>query len=979
MTNPSIHTIIVTRISKMEKFFVTGRKKDMGSLSEESREAGIYVMDQDNRVVYFNELAKAYFPELELGKTCKKAERQELKHERFYNAEAGQWLEASCGKVSWPGCEDCRLILCQPVSERGEGGETDSLTGLFRYGSFLEGARQVLDQEPNGRYYMVALDIKHFKLFNEWYGEKEGNRFLITIAGYLKEAAKTCKTIAGYMGGDNFAILLPVDHSTLKRLEDEINAYVCSYGGNAGFFANFGIYPIEDRKLSTSMMYDRAMIALDNVKGNYNCRTGWYDAAIKRKMENDQVMLSEIQRALENREFVFYAQPQCNMLSGKIIGLESLVRWRHPEKGLIPPGEFIPLLEKSGFITNLDRYIWDMVCSYLHNWIVEGKRLVPVSVNVSRMDIYALDIVAEFKELVKRYEIPPRLLEIEITESAYAEDYELIQRVVEELRGAGFPVFMDDFGSGYSSLNMLKDVNVDVIKIDTKFLDMDERSRNRGMGILETVVRMAKIMQLKVIAEGVEKVGQVEFLRNIGCLYGQGYYYYRPMPPEEFEKLLTDADNMDYRGIQARQMKQFKLEDLFNEDLTSKTMLNNMLGGLALYDVFEDRCEILKVNEEYYRITGDNPVDAEERRRFVLNQVYWEDMDRVLDIFEKAYDNPVQGSEGILRRYRMNGELMWMRLKVFFLREQDGHRLYYGTVSDATQQMEQRQKLEASQQMLEQILRLAGNNVSFKNIAQENRWAAGAIFAQMAPGGLLGMYCEKGHPLYFANDELLSLLDYASYEAFFNAIHGLVNNIIHPEDLEAMQKKAPGYYEAGMEHSFRYRMKKRDGSWIWVINKGRVVQAEDGRLAIVSACLDITDTVLIQKRLQEANELLRAKNSELEFLSSGVPGGYYRCKKEEPMQLLYTSSRFLKLIGCTRKEVEELFQGQLKNMIHPDDYVKLKERVKRLETDKSLIEEECRLLTKNGYVRISCQMKQAVEAEGAFLYGILLHIGENEK
>jgi len=213
------------------------------------------------------------------------------------------------------------------------------------------------------------------------------------------------------------------------------------------------------------MMYDRAAIALNSVKGNYAKRIGWYDPGMKQKMENDQILLSEIQSALEKREFIFYVQPQCNMLTGKIIGLESLVRWRHPLRGLISPGEFIPLLEQNGFITYLDIYIWEMVCRQLNSWAKAGKKLIPISINMSRMDIYAIDVVEKFKELVDRYEIDPRYLEIEITESAYAEDDDKMQRVLEDLRRAGFPVFMDDFGSGYSSLNMLKDVNVDVIML----------------------------------------------------------------------------------------------------------------------------------------------------------------------------------------------------------------------------------------------------------------------------------------------------------------------------------------------------------------------------------------------------------------------------------------------------------------------------------------------------------------------------------
>ncbi len=594
--------------------------------------------------------------------------------------------------------------------------ETDSMTGLFRYGPFFEKAEELLKKQPDTRFFMVAIDIEHFKLFNEWYGEEEGDRFLIKIGKYLKSVELLYGSLAGYMGGDDFVIILPEDISILKNLEGEINHYARQYGGNAGFLPAFGVYRIEDRSHSVSMMYDRAAIALNSVKGNYAKRIGWYDPGMKQKMEKDQILLSEIQSALEKREFIFYVQPQCNMLTGKIIGLESLVRWRHPLRGLISPVEFIPLLEQNGFITYLDIYIWEMVCRQLNSWSKAGKRLIPISINMSRMDIYAIDVVEKFKELVSKYEIDPRYLEIEITESAYAEDDDKMQRVLEDLRRAGFPVFMDDFGSGYSSLNMLKDVNVDVIKIDTKFLDMNENSQSRGMGILETIVRMARVMQMKIIAEGVETKDQVDFLRNIGCIYGQGYYYYKPLPVKEAELLLLQEDHVDYGGIQARQLGQLKLEDLFNENITSEAMLNNMLGAIALYEVYEDQCEVLRVNQEYYHMTGDNPADMEERRWFLLKRIYKDDRDWVLSIFENAYSNPIRGGEGIFRQYRLSGELMWVHLRVFFLREQDEHRLYYGAVRDATEQMEQRQKLEDSQKILGDMLKLSGRDLSLEKL-----------------------------------------------------------------------------------------------------------------------------------------------------------------------------------------------------------------------------------------------------------------------
>lgn len=1100
----------------------------MNQMSADNGEAGIYIIDQEYRIIYMNDMAKSYYPDLKAGMYC----YEELGKNSvpckvcpgavndtgqviFYDAASKLWLNLSSGLIDWPGYEGSRLVMFRPVGEQNrnlfysltnntayeelfelnlnsnsykiifceknkfklpaeEGqlvpmytevlrtmihpsdreeflkfwdrptlldrlneseriikaefrrqlldgsyhwvsltvvlfldelrdeslvmcyvkdidslkkkeeeqkqqqerrDETDSLTGLLRYGPFFEKARLFLEQRPQEPFFMIAIDIEHFKLYNEWYGEDEGDRFLIKISEYLRMMEATRDTIAGYMGGDDFVIIQPQDSELLHQLEQEINGYARQFGGNAGFLPAFGIYCIEDRHLTVSTMYDRAIIALNSVKGNYAKRVGWYDPGMKRKMENDQVLLSEIQRALENKEFIFYAQPQCNMLTGKIIGMESLVRWEHPTRGMISPGEFIPLLEQNGFITHLDVYIWEMVCKQLSKWIKAGIKPIPISVNMSRMDLYGINVVETFKGLIEEYEIDPKYLEIEITESAYAEDYDLIRKVVEDLRRAGFPVFMDDFGSGYSSLNMLKDVNVDVIKIDTKFLDMNESSIKRGMGILETIVRMARVMQFKVVAEGIEEKEQADFLINIGCIYGQGYYYYKPMTVTEVEALLRNDNNLDYRGIQARQMKELKLEDLFNEDITSEAMLNNMLGAIALYEVYEDRCEVLRVNEEYYRITGDNPVDAGERRRFMLHKVYKDDIDWVLRIFENAYKNPVHGAEGIFRRYRLSGELMWVHLRVFFLREQDDRRLYYGTVQDATEQMEQRKKLEDSQKMLSEVMKLAGRNLSFDNMAQENQWAASVIFAQAAPGGLVGIYCEKELPLYFANNEMLSMLGYDSYERFTRDIGGMMVNIIHPDDRILIREVILCCDTPGMEYNLRHRIRKQDGSYLWIMTKGRTVQAEDGRLAVVSACMDITNTVLAEQQIKHTVEVLEKKEDELDFLSSGIPGGYFRCIKNNDMTFQYTSSRFHELTGFEREELASCFKGSLLEMIHPDDREMLLKMSEELSPGKTLWDFKYRIKIKTGYMTALSNFRISAR-DNSTLYGVMVNLEE---
>lgn len=230
--------------------------------------------------------------------------------------------------------------------------------------------------------------------------------------------------------------------------------------------------------------------------------------------------------------------------------MEALVRWNHPEMGLVSPSRFIPLLEETGLVTDLDRYIWESVCRTMSGWIRGGKHIVPISVNVSITDMKAMDVPAHFREMVRRYDLKSELIRVEITETAFAENSNLVREAIDRLHQYGFTVLMDDFGSGYSSLNMLKDTNVDVLKLDMKFIEMNVENRQKGIQIVDSVVNMAHKLNMTIIAEGVETKEQVDMLKTMNCIYGQGYYFYRPLPVKDAERLLSIIVPEDYRDIQ---------------------------------------------------------------------------------------------------------------------------------------------------------------------------------------------------------------------------------------------------------------------------------------------------------------------------------------------------------------------------------------------------------------------------------------------
>ena len=258
------------------------------------------------------------------------------------------------------------------------------------------------------------------------------------------------------------------------------------------------------------------------------CNWEQYSPSMREKLKQRQQLLIEIERALQNKEFCFYLQPKCNSMTHAIVGMEALVRWNHPTRGIVSPGEFVPLMEETGLITRLDLYLWEEVCQMLQGWKARNENMVPISVNVSISDIAALDVAQVLWELVQKYQLEPKLLLVEITESMLAQNLKMVENTIAALHRKGFAVLMDDFGSGYSSLNMLRNTSVDAIKLDMQFIVRDSES-SKGRQIVESVIEMARRLNLPIIAEGVETQEQVFMLQSMDCLYTQGYYFYKPM------------------------------------------------------------------------------------------------------------------------------------------------------------------------------------------------------------------------------------------------------------------------------------------------------------------------------------------------------------------------------------------------------------------------------------------------------------------
>ena len=412
----------------------------------------------------------------------------------------------------------------------------DRLTGLYSWEYFCQKVRAELAQHPERQYGLICANVEKFKLFKDAYGVQASNQLLKEIADAFRPLFSDGGICCRYRA-DRFIGLQERNEAYHYRIAHGQDGRFCSLDTGKDVMIKWGAYEIEDGTVPVELMCDRAMLAVDSIKGQYNQYYCVYDDSMRSRMRRDKVITDAMESALAQEQFTVYFQPKYSLNGDCMAGAEALVRWQHPELGFISPGEFIPLFEENGFVSQLDQYVWEKVCAQMQDWQQKGYPRLPVSVNVSRADMLRPHLEKTLEEIVRRYGVEPSDLHLEITESVYSDQLDQIIGTVVELRRRGFLVEMDDFCSGYSSLNMLSQMDLDILKLDMKFVQ-NETGKPAGQSILNDVITMAHRLNLTVVAEGVETRSQMERLRDVSCDMIQGYYFARPMTADAFEKLL---------------------------------------------------------------------------------------------------------------------------------------------------------------------------------------------------------------------------------------------------------------------------------------------------------------------------------------------------------------------------------------------------------------------------------------------------------
>lgn len=696
----------------------------------------------------------------------------------------------------------------------------DKLTGLLNKDDFYAKAYELLLNNPDKQYDIMCINVERFKIINDLYGVEEGDKLLKFIANKIQNHLDSNLEASGRLYADNFALCVLRTDGYEDRTVELIKKYFANYPLDLYITVGFGIYRIIDNDILISKMCDRANMATKSIRGNYKKRYAYYDERHLIKLLEEQEIINDMHDALKGGQFDVYFQPKYYLSNNKIVGAEALVRWIHPVKGIIPPNNFIQVFERSGFITAMDEYVWEFTCKKIREWIDKGYVVVPISVNVSRVDMYNPKLSDNLKGLVQKYNIPIELLELEITETAYTDNPSQLIEAVLSLKEVGFTVEMDDFGSGYSSLNMLNEVPVDVLKLDLRFLK-PSKVYGRGANILNSIVSMAKWLNLPVVAEGIESKEQVDFLRSIGCNKGQGYYFAKPMPYQDFEILLKNRVNEDNCNEKELLESFIDIEEFWNPNSQINILFNSFVGGVGILELRGNKFFAVRVNDRFFDILNIDRDAFYNISPHLIDYVLEEDREFLLDKLKEAKKT----KEEILVQFRflnpLTNNILYLQIRIKVILNSEERTMYLSSIENYTEQIESQRKLQNSEQRYEKVMELTQDivfewNFKSKSIAH-----------------------SKNFKQKFGYEPKTENFPESIVEAKY----------VIEEDADAFYNFFKQIENGKQELSQKFRIRKFDDKYIWCMISATGIYDENNNLNKVVGI--INDIDLQQKRLRE--------------------------------------------------------------------------------------------------------------------------------
>lgn len=776
---------------------------------------------------------------------------------------------------------------------------TDALTGYPNYKALTEAAPKLLGSHPE-LYSLLYLDMHQFKYINDTFGYETGDKILCSISGILNNFIDSSERFARVYA-DKFVLLLKRnDIDLFRRRLDELSAKLSQLNStefhNVNFVFSCGIYHLKHNAWNIDMACDRANYAKDTVQNVFSNTFVFYDDLMRTQILSEKSLESSMRPALDNGEFIPYFQPKVNVITEEVVGVEALVRWNHPKKGILPPACFIPFFEKNGFVVKIDFTIFETVCRILHEWIDGGNQPVPISVNFSRRHMADLNFTDKLKEIIERYSIPPQLVEIEITETVALDNIDKAVEFAQALKDNGFLVSIDDYGTGYSSIAFLQKLPVDVLKLDKSFIENAMQSK-KAKDIMRQLVQTIRDNQISVVCEGIETEEQKDFMISQNCCLAQGYLYARPMPQDKFEVYLKKSKIAGHEFLEFIPMANFEQQIRTG----AADFLNRVMPGWILGCHLDAGLPIFYISPQLLTALGySEPEFIHETGALFLNCLHPEDVKHVSDEMD---ENKWTSNEYILQ-YR--------------LRKKDGGSLWIRDIG----------KKILTDNGKEALLCVCTDITDMVTLQQEKDDLIGAI-----PGGVCDLQItQDGLIIESATDKFYTIIGHSKEE-----LAALGNNlyaVIYEKDISSARSDIRNAAIAGRTVcESRFRVIYSNGSLHWFFMRGALHQTENGKAITVIGY--IVDS---EVRAKENAEIIKAKMELALTLTDHAVYEYDILTK-----IIYEQNGLYKYI-TEDMTLENIPDSLIESgFIHPEDAASFCEMIRRIENGESYASSEMRI------------------------------------
>ena len=757
--------------------------------------------------------------------------------------------------------------------------ETDLLTGALTLPGLRRRFMELVAENPKDMVVVIYMDIKNFKMFNAVFGFDVGNYLLKywceTIKKYSSDRDMLCR-----ITGDQMVLVVPErgeeEHSNyFDRVLAEVQNPFADEFGDYKINIMTGVYyyyPTMERGETFDEIIGYAKHAQRTIKDHEESSYAIYDDEMWAQTQRKVELNGHLEAGIANGELMVYMQPQYNIITNEMIGAECLCRWQHETLGWVSPGEFIPALEESGKIYKCDQFVWETSCKYLRKWLDEGKRF-SLSVNISRADIkYAEDLPTEFMNLLEKYDLEPDMLRIEITESACMDKTTPLNELLERFSELGFTVEMDDFGSGYSSLNMLHEVDVDIIKLDMGFL-RDEDNSGKGGSIVNAMVKMAHVLGVRVLAEGVENKSQVDFLKNIGCLMVQGYYYSKPLSLEEFEKLAFSESKIAQIQEEFDKFQQFNIQELFDRNSSGFFIMNYCMGPAVLFENANHKFRPVVMNDKFCELIQWSRDAVESERNSIFGNFSEKNQKVLAGLIMKAYTG-VQAKD-----YFYSVEMdKYIELSVRMISEEENQKLYFAEMADVTDQKKLEHKVNELVKKLQTMMEVPGLTICDYDVVNDE--------LQVTFNRDDGTVMETNVAHFKENIANIGLIHKDFVESYREALeHTIATGLYNSALVRAME-------ESGQYHLCKFHF-----------------------------CPIVDDDGKVYRVVGRAEQI---QEQESDSYFEGLPVGTFRYQADGEQKFDYVSKNLLRMLGFgSEREFRDFYKDSFLNFVHPEDLTRV--------------------------------------------------------